>query len=158
MLVRIGRYSSSGFLTNVCYRNGMFTMYLLSFLYNSGGLLGETFILKQMLPLLKHVARSCIVVSSMNKPEPMHSWCSSALVDCLMTLDGLVAFLTREAIVKDLIEVCIWFSNHCFPVLYIQSWVVLLLNISPIVVQDQSCLHVLALMQTNLEITVLQVI
>ncbi|KAG4129239.1 hypothetical protein ERO13_D09G066800v2 [Gossypium hirsutum] len=91
-----------------------------------GGLLGETFILKQMLPLLKHVAHSCIGVSSMNKPEPMHSWCSSALVDCLMTLDGLVAFLPREAIVKDLIE-------------------------------DQSCLHVLALTQTNLEITVLQV-
>ncbi|PPD80535.1 hypothetical protein GOBAR_DD22544 [Gossypium barbadense] len=91
-----------------------------------GGLLGETFILKQMLPLLKHVAHSCIGVSSMNKPEPMHSWCSSALVDCLMTLDGLVAFLPREAIVKDLIV-------------------------------DQSCLHVLALTQTNLEITVLQV-
>ncbi|KAK8573029.1 hypothetical protein V6N12_029068 [Hibiscus sabdariffa] len=91
-----------------------------------GGLLGETFILKQMLPLLKHVARSCIDVSSMNKSEPMHSWSSSALIDCLMTLDGLVAFLPREAIAKDLIE-------------------------------DKSCVHVLALMQTNLEITVLQV-
>ncbi|XP_039020629.1 protein GFS12-like isoform X1 [Hibiscus syriacus] len=91
-----------------------------------GGLLGETFILKQMLPLLKHVAHSCIDVSSMNKPEPMHSWSSSALVDCLMTLDGLVAFLPREAIVKDLIE-------------------------------DKRCVHALVLMQTNLEITVLQV-
>ncbi|XP_022760770.1 LOW QUALITY PROTEIN: protein GFS12-like [Durio zibethinus] len=91
-----------------------------------GGLLGETFIVRQMLPLLKHVARSCIDVSCMNKPEPVHSWSSLALIDCLMTLDGLVAFLPREAVVKDLIE-------------------------------DKSCLHVLALMQRNLEMTVLQV-
>ncbi|XWS08435.1 hypothetical protein CRYUN_Cryun40dG0002300 [Craigia yunnanensis] len=91
-----------------------------------GGLLGETFIVSQMVPLLKYVARSCIDVSSMNKPEPMHSWSSLALIDCLMTLDGLVTFLPREAVVKDLIE-------------------------------DKSCLHVLALMQTNFEITVLQV-
>ncbi|KAE8731018.1 S-adenosylmethionine synthase family protein [Hibiscus syriacus] len=55
---------------------------------------GETFILKQMLPLLKHVAHS--------------------------------SFLPREAIVKDLIE-------------------------------DKRCVHALVLMQTNLEITVLQV-
>ncbi|XVF28131.1 hypothetical protein REPUB_Repub15cG0002500 [Reevesia pubescens] len=91
-----------------------------------GGLLGEAFIVRQMLPLLKHVARSCIDVSCMNKPEPVHSWSSLALIDCLMTLDGLVAFLPREAVVKDLIE-------------------------------DKSCLHVLALMQTNLGITVLQI-
>ena len=93
----------------VCSGNGMVTMYLLSFFYFSGGLLGETFIVRQMLPLLKCVARSCIDVSSMNKPEPVHSWSSLALIDCLMTLDGLVAFLPREAVVKALIEVCTWF-------------------------------------------------
>ncbi|OMO53411.1 hypothetical protein CCACVL1_28649 [Corchorus capsularis] len=91
-----------------------------------GGLLGETFIVRQMLPLLNYVARSCIDVSCMNKPEPVHSWSGLALIDSLITLDGLVAFLPREVVVKHLIE-------------------------------DKSCLHVLALMQANLEITVLQV-
>ncbi|XVE82350.1 hypothetical protein DITRI_Ditri15bG0141500 [Diplodiscus trichospermus] len=98
----------------------------LDVLVRIGGLLGESFIVRQMLPLLKHVARSCIDVSSINKPEPVHSWSSLALIDCLMTLDSLVAFLPREVVVKNLIE-------------------------------DKSCLHVLALMQTDLEITVLQV-
>ncbi|XP_021636933.2 protein GFS12 isoform X2 [Hevea brasiliensis] len=91
-----------------------------------GGLLGETFIVKQMLPLLKQVVRSFVGVSHMNKPEPVQSWSALALIDCLNTLDGLVALLPRELVVKELIE-------------------------------DKSCLHVTVLMQTKLEISVLQV-
>ncbi|KDP27993.1 hypothetical protein JCGZ_19073 [Jatropha curcas] len=91
-----------------------------------GGLLGETFIIRQMLPLLKQVVRSCINISYMNKPEPVQSWSALALIDCLSTLDGLVSFLPREMVVKELIE-------------------------------GKSCLHVAVLMQTNLEIPVLQV-
>ncbi|KAK6265211.1 hypothetical protein QUC31_016048 [Theobroma cacao] len=122
VLVRIGSYNSLiSVLEMACLA---YTS--LSFFDFSGGLLGETFIVRQMLPLLEHVAHSCIGVSCMNKPEPVHSWSGLALIDCLLTLDGLVAFLPREAVVKDLIE-------------------------------DKSCLHVLALMQTNIEITVLQV-
>lgn len=68
--------------------------------------MGESFIVKQMLPLLKNVARSCIDISSRNKPEPVQSWNSLALIDCLMTLDGLIAFLPKEVVVKELIEVC----------------------------------------------------
>ncbi|KAF2312691.1 hypothetical protein GH714_039650 [Hevea brasiliensis] len=90
-----------------------------------GGLLGETFIVKQMLPLLKQVVRF-VGVSHMNKPEPVQSWSALALIDCLNTLDGLVALLPRELVVKELIE-------------------------------DKSCLHVTVLMQTKLEISVLQV-
>lgn len=70
-----------------------------------GGLLGESFIVRQMLPLLKHVVRSCIDISRMHKPEPVQSWSAFALIDCLMTIDGLVAFLSREVVVKELIEV-----------------------------------------------------
>ncbi|XP_031256379.1 protein GFS12 [Pistacia vera] len=69
-----------------------------------GGLLGEIFIVRQMLPLLKHVARSFINVSYTNKSEPIQSWGTLSLIDCLMTLDGLVAFLPREVVVKELIE------------------------------------------------------
>uniref|UniRef100_A0A5B6YUH3 Putative inactive serine/threonine-protein kinase lvsG n=1 Tax=Davidia involucrata TaxID=16924 RepID=A0A5B6YUH3_DAVIN len=56
----------------------------------------------------------------------MQSWSALALIDCLMTLDGLVAVLPREVVVKELIE-------------------------------GGSCLHVMVLMQNNLEIPVLQV-
>eukprot|EP00257_Ricinus_communis_P016496 XP_015574682.1 protein GFS12 [Ricinus communis] len=91
-----------------------------------GGLLGESFIIRQVLPLLKQVVRSCVSISFMNKPEPVQSWSALALIDCLSTLDGLVAFLPSEVVAKELIE-------------------------------DRSCLHVTVLMQTNLEIPVLQV-
>lgn len=84
--------------------------------------MGETFIVRQMLPLLKHVAHSCIGVSSMNKPEPLRSWSSLALIDCLMTLDGLVAFLPREAVVKDLFEVCTWFWNFLLNWIFNLEW------------------------------------
>ncbi|XP_061376167.1 protein GFS12-like, partial [Gastrolobium bilobum] len=69
-----------------------------------GGIFGESFIVKQMLPLLKNVFRSFIDVSCMNKPDPVQSWSALALIDCMMTLDGLVAFLTEEVIVKELLE------------------------------------------------------
>ncbi|KAK7270556.1 hypothetical protein RIF29_23782 [Crotalaria pallida] len=69
-----------------------------------GGIFGESFIVKQLLPLLKNVARSFIDVSCMNKSDPVQSWSNLALIDCLMTLDGLVAFLTEEVTVKELLE------------------------------------------------------
>ncbi|KAI3730170.1 hypothetical protein L6452_18847 [Arctium lappa] len=69
-----------------------------------GGLFGETFIVKQILPLLKNVVRSCIDVSNVSRPEPMQSWSSLALIDCLMTLDGIVELLPNEVVVKELIE------------------------------------------------------
>ncbi|KAK7343619.1 hypothetical protein VNO77_12511 [Canavalia gladiata] len=69
-----------------------------------GGIFGESFIVKQMIPLLKNVARSFIDVSCMNKPDPVQSWGTLALIDCMVTIDGLVAFLTEEIIVKELLE------------------------------------------------------
>ncbi|KAF9674335.1 hypothetical protein SADUNF_Sadunf10G0116600 [Salix dunnii] len=90
-----------------------------------GGLFGETFIIRQLLPLLKQVARSCVNVSNTTKPEPIQSWSALALIDCLTTLDGLVALLPREVVVKEVFE--------------------------------DRCLHVMALTQTNMEISVLQV-
>lgn len=47
----------------------------------------------------------CVNVSCMNKPEPVQSWSCLALVDCLITLDGLLALLPGEAVVKELIKV-----------------------------------------------------
>ncbi|PON68424.1 Regulatory associated protein of TOR [Parasponia andersonii] len=91
-----------------------------------GSLLGETFIVRQILPLLKHVVHSCIGISNTEKPEPVQNWSALALSDCLMTIAGLVTFLPKEVVLKELIE-------------------------------DQNCLHVLVLMQTGLEIGVLQV-
>ncbi|XP_052207583.1 protein GFS12 [Diospyros lotus] len=69
-----------------------------------GGLLGEDFVVRQILPLLRNVVHSCIDASYMHKPEPMQSWSSLALIDCLMTLDGLVAVLPKEVVIKELIE------------------------------------------------------
>ncbi|XP_022138854.1 protein GFS12 isoform X2 [Momordica charantia] len=69
-----------------------------------GGLFGDIFIVKQMLPLLKNVVRCCIKFSSMSKPEPMQSWSSLALIDCFTTLDGFVAYLRGEVVLKELIE------------------------------------------------------
>ncbi|WCJ23220.1 protein serine/threonine kinase protein tyrosine kinase ATP binding protein kinase [Euphorbia peplus] len=69
-----------------------------------GGLLAESFIVRQMLPLLKQVVRSCVNISNQNKPEPVQSWNSLALIDCLSTLDGIVAFLPKEVVVKELLE------------------------------------------------------
>ena len=43
----------------------------------------------------------------MNKPEPMQSWSALALIDCLMALEGLVAVLPKEGVVKELTEVSV---------------------------------------------------
>ncbi|GMH19785.1 hypothetical protein Nepgr_021626 [Nepenthes gracilis] len=69
-----------------------------------GGVLGENFVVRLILPLLKNVVQSCIDASCMNKPEPIQSWNSLALVDCLTTLQGLIAYLSKEVVVKELIE------------------------------------------------------
>ncbi|GAB4859035.1 hypothetical protein Ancab_010503 [Ancistrocladus abbreviatus] len=90
-----------------------------------GVVLGENFAVRLILPLLKNVVRSCIDASYVIKSEPMQSWNSLALVDCLMTLNGLIGYLSKEAVVKELIE-------------------------------DQTCLWVVVLMQKNLELPVLQ--
>ncbi|XP_059632013.1 protein GFS12 isoform X2 [Cornus florida] len=91
-----------------------------------GGLFGENFVVRHILPLLRNVVRSCVDVSHVNKPEPMQSWSTLAISDCLISLNGLVAVLPREVVVKELFE-------------------------------DGSCLHLMVLMLTNLEISVLQV-
>lgn len=69
-----------------------------------GSLFGEDFIVKQILPLLRIVVQSCIDNSFANKHETAQSWSALALIDTLMVLDGLTAFLTREVLVKELVE------------------------------------------------------
>lgn len=64
--------------------------------------------MKQILPLLNTVVNSCISTLNVSKPEPVQSWGSSALIDCLTALDGLVPLLTTETIVKELIEVLLF--------------------------------------------------
>ncbi|CAN4104654.1 unnamed protein product [Withania somnifera] len=71
-------------------------------LVRTGSLVGEDFIVKQILPLLGIVILSCIDNSFANKHETAQSWSALALIDTLMTLDGLTASLTRE--VKELVE------------------------------------------------------
>ncbi|XXG84663.1 hypothetical protein AAC387_Pa10g2131 [Persea americana] len=91
-----------------------------------GGLLGENFIIRQLLPLLRNVIRSCIDSSFADKPEPLQSWNALALIDSLVTLDGLATVLPIEVVLKELI-------------------------------QDQVGIHVKILMQTQLDLRVLQV-
>ncbi|XP_017218771.1 protein GFS12 isoform X1 [Daucus carota subsp. sativus] len=69
-----------------------------------GVLFGENFVVNQVLPVLRSIASSCIDASRVNKPEPLQSWGTLALLDCLMTLDGLVVILKEEVVVKELIE------------------------------------------------------
>lgn len=69
-----------------------------------GGLLGEKFIVRQLLPLLRNVILSCIDVSQMNKPEPVHSWNTLTLIDSFSTLDGLVLVLPVDMVLKELIQ------------------------------------------------------
>ncbi|KAG1326115.1 putative protein GFS12 [Cocos nucifera] len=90
-----------------------------------GGLLGENFIVRQLLPLLRNVILSCIDVSQMNKPEPVQSWNALTLIDSFSTLDGLVLVLPVEVILKELI-------------------------------QDKICLHVKVLMQTHMDLSMIQ--
>ncbi|KAF8401232.1 hypothetical protein HHK36_012163 [Tetracentron sinense] len=107
-----------------CFGKGLCTDGI-DVLVRIGGLLGENFVVRQLLPLLKNVVLSCVDVSNVDKPEPVQSWNALALIDSFMTLDGLVAVLPREVVVKELL-------------------------------QDRSCLHVKVLMQTHIDLPVLQ--
>ncbi|KAL6850326.1 hypothetical protein ACP4OV_020953 [Aristida adscensionis] len=69
-----------------------------------GGLLGESFIVRQILPLLRNIITSLIDSSKTTKPEPQHSWNSSALIDCLSALEGIVSVLPVKAIVRELLQ------------------------------------------------------
>lgn len=91
-LILFWNKASSAFKTFFCF-------------YILGGLFGEDFIVKQIVPLLRNVVQSCIGFSFVNKPEPVQSWNALALIDCLITLDGVIAALPKEVIVKELIEV-----------------------------------------------------
>jgi WD repeat-containing protein 81 len=73
-----------------------------------GGLLGESFTVKQILPLLRNVILSCIESSKINKPEPQHSWNSFALMDGLSALEGLVSILPVKTILRELLQVFWW--------------------------------------------------
>lgn len=70
-----------------------------------GGLLGEKFIVRHILPLIRNVILSCIDASHMNKPEPQHSWISLALIDSLSALVGLVSVLPAEVVLRELFHV-----------------------------------------------------
>ncbi|XP_051129702.1 protein GFS12 isoform X2 [Andrographis paniculata] len=69
-----------------------------------GTLYGENFIMKQIIPLLHSIIETCISASFVHNAEPIQSWASLALVDCLTALDGLVPSMSTETIVKELIE------------------------------------------------------
>lgn len=75
-----------------------------------GGLLGESFIVKQILPLLRNVILLCIDSSKVIKPEPQHSWNSFALIDGLSALEGLVSSLPVKAVLRELLQdqVCLY--------------------------------------------------
>lgn len=77
----------------------------------AGAVLGQAFIVSQIVPLLKNVIRSCIDTSSISKPEPVQNWNSLALVDCLFVLGGLIALLQKEVVVKELLEVLVLSYN-----------------------------------------------
>lgn len=68
-----------------------------------GGLLGENFIIKHLLPLLRNVVLSCINASSVNKTEAQQSWNSLALIDSFTTLDGLVTILPKMVVLEEFI-------------------------------------------------------
>lgn len=94
------------FILFVLSFSGNFTLlHCLSYYPFPGIVLGENFIVSQILPLLKNVVRSCIGVSFVKNPDPVQCWNSLALVDCLRTLDGLVSYLPKEVVVTELIEV-----------------------------------------------------
>lgn len=76
----------------------------------SGGLLGEDFITRHLLPLLRNVVLSCLEASSVNKSETVQSWNSLVLIDCFTTLDGLVKLLQKDMVLKELILVEFCFS------------------------------------------------
>lgn len=69
-----------------------------------GCLFGEKFVVKQILPLLRHVIQSCISISLSSKADTTQTWSRLALMDCLTILEGLTASLTTERVVEELIE------------------------------------------------------
>jgi WD repeat-containing protein 81 len=69
-----------------------------------GGLLGESFIVKQILPFLRNVILLGIDSSKVIKPEPQHSWNSFALIDGLSALEGLVSVLPVKAVLRELLQ------------------------------------------------------
>ena len=79
-------------------------------LFFIGGLLGESFIVKQILPLLRNVILLCIDSSKVIKPEPQHIWNSFALIDGLSALEGLVSVLPVKAVLRELLQV-FWRMN-----------------------------------------------
>lgn len=74
-----------------------------------GGTFGENFIAKHLLPLLKGAIVYCTDPSQINKPEPQQSWNSLALIDCLSTLDGLILVLSVKSVLKEFIQVCVFY-------------------------------------------------
>ncbi|KAF9603355.1 hypothetical protein IFM89_035326 [Coptis chinensis] len=90
-----------------------------------GSLMGDSFIVKHILPFLRNVVLSSIDVSNLDKPKPIQSWNALAIIDSLVTLDGLAAVLPKEVVIRELL-------------------------------QDRGFLPVKVLMQTNLELPVLQ--
>lgn len=130
-----------------CFGKGLCTDGI-DVLVRIGGLLGGNFIVTQILPLLKNVVRSCIDVSLLNKPEPVQSWSVLALIDCLVTLDGLITFLPREAVVKELIEdgncmhvTVLMHTNLDIPVLQVAATT--LISVCERIGPDLTALHVL---------------
>ncbi|KAJ4796992.1 beige/BEACH domain protein [Rhynchospora pubera] len=69
-----------------------------------GGIFGENFIVKYLLPLLRGAIVYCTDPSQLNKPEPQQSWNSLALIDCLSTLDGFTSVLSVKSLLKELIQ------------------------------------------------------
>ncbi|KAL6571721.1 hypothetical protein OROHE_003364 [Orobanche hederae] len=113
-----------------------------------GGLFGESFIVKQILPLLHKVIHSCICTSHVNKHEPMQSWGLSALIDCLTALDGLVPMLTTDTIVKELIEDgnCPYVKilmNKDMGIMVLQNTVKSLIRVCQQIGPDSTALHIL---------------
>lgn len=104
-MIRIGIFTVFFGLDNVCKCISVDCKLITCFLFQSGVLFGENFVVNQVLPVLRSISSSCIDVSCVNKPEPLQSWATLALMDCFMTLDGLVAILKKEVVVKELIEV-----------------------------------------------------
>ncbi|KAK9084419.1 hypothetical protein Scep_030890 [Stephania cephalantha] len=86
-----------------CFGKGLCTDGI-DVLVRIGGLLGESFIVRQLIPALRNVILSCIDVSNMDKPEPMQSWNSLAFIDSLLTLNGVIALLSSEVIIKEMVQ------------------------------------------------------
>ncbi|KAG0487736.1 hypothetical protein HPP92_009831 [Vanilla planifolia] len=74
-----------------------------------GELLGENFIVRQLIPLARNIVIACTDASFMTKPEPIRSWVGLAIIDSFHFLDGLGSLLPPEVFLRELIqnEVCL---------------------------------------------------